>query len=727
MLTLSTRRGWKWVVVALWVVLMAVLGIGLGSRLTDVEKNDTKSWLPASAESTRALDVAESVFQPGDDVGLVIAYARASGPLTEADQSKIQLDQQSIRPILAGGISQVLFSPDGRAAMMTARLFSQESELSAFNRTVTKIKDVAHHGTPAGLTVKVTGDAGATGDFAEAFGGFDSTLLLAALGIVAFLLILTYRSPVIWVVPLLCAFVASQIAAGVVYLLAKGDVITVNGQSAAILPILTIGVGTDYALLLIARYREELHQVEDRHAAMAVAVRRTAPAVVASALTVALAMLALLVSELNSNKGLGPVLAIGVVVVFLAMMTFLPAMLVCLGRWVFWPNVPRHDEQIDTESRHALWSRIAGFVVRRHRPIWVVTVVVLAAFAAGTTAFDHGRLPNGGFTKHVESVDGLTLLAKHFPAGASQPVDVYASRASADRVQAAVDAVPDVAQLLPPVVTGDWVKVSAVLSVPSDSPAAYATVDRIREAVRAVPGANPLVGGLSAVNRDVNQAATRDQNLVIPLALLLVLLVLFVLLRSVAGPVLLLATVALSFYASMGAAGLILRAMGYANISSGFFLGCFIFLVALGVDYTIFLMTRAREEVLALGDHVEGVRKAVAVTGGVITSAGLVLAGTFAVLGVMPIIFLLQVGIIVALGVLLDTFVVRTLLVPAVAIEVGRRFWWPSALARGGGGVAREGAGVSVVVGIPSQPDRGADDVDPAEGPPRSGAARSDR
>jgi RND superfamily putative drug exporter len=682
LITFATRRGWrKWVVVAL--SLFAIMGLAgaLGSKLPNVEKNSADAFLPASAESTKALHLANDLFGLKNQAGLDVVYVRDAG-LTDADRAAIQAAVVIVKPYVTDGAAQVVPSRDGKAAIVTAHMTFDDRQQDKFVNDVKAMRTQLHAAAPAGLQVYVTGDAGSSVDFFDVFGGLDGALLLSALGIVALLLFLTYRSPVLWIVPLIAAGGASQAAAGVVYLLAKTNIITVNGQSGSILPVLAIGVGTDYALLLISRYREELHAFPDRHDAMAEAVRRTLPAILASAATVTLAMLVLLLSQLNNNKGLGPVLAIGVVVVFLSMLFFLPAVLVCLGRWVFWPFIPHYDSAMETEARHPIWSRIAAFVARRARVVWAVTAAVLLIGAFGLTTLHVGLAQTDGFTKKTESVSGLQALGAHFPAGASQPVDVYATPDTAAAVAAAVQKVSNVASVAPPKTAGGWAQIEAVLSVPSSGAAADRAVVDIRAAAHSVPGSNALVGGGSAINLDINRAQTHDRNVVIPVTLVLVLLILSVLLRAFVGPLLLLGTVVLSFVSVMGIAALIFHAVGHPNVDTGFFLYAFIFLVALGVDYTIFLMTRAREEVAGGADHFSGVRRAVAVTGGVITSAGLVLAGTFTVLGVLPIVFLLQLGIAVALGVLLDTFVVRTLLVPALAIDTGRRFWWPGALSR---------------------------------------------
>lgn len=680
LVTFPTRRGWKWVVMGVFVLFATVLG-GFGQKLGDVQENSAEAWLPASAESTKANALAEEIFGTKGKIGLAIVYVRPGG-LTAEDNAVIAANQELVAPQVVDGKTQVVPSEDGKAAMLTGQMSFEEAEATAFTKTIKELrKDVHATADPIGLQVYVTGDAGSSTDFFDAFAGLDGMLLGAAFLIVMVLLIITYRSPIIWFVPLLSAGLALGVANGIVYLLAKADVITVNGQSASILPIMAIGVGTDYALLLISRYREELHAYEDRHEAMAVALKRTMPAILASAATVSLAMLVLLLASLNSNKGLGPVLAIGVITVFISMVTFLPAILVCMGRWVFWPRVPRHDDVVEDEARHPKWSKVAAKVTGRARPMWIGTSVALAACAFGLLTLGVGQPQSEAFTKKTESISGFKALAEHFPAGAVQPVEVYTTPDKAEAVTAAVRGVANVQSVGEPQIVQGTALLRAILGVPGDSDAAEQAVDDIRAAAHGADAAS-LVGGGTAFTVDVDRAETRDRNLIIPVALLVILIILVVLLRAVWGPILLLGTVVLSFFAILGLASLIFNAIGYPDVGTGFFLSSFIFLVALGVDYTIFLMTRAREEVVELGNHVVGIRRAVTVTGGVITSAGLVLAGTFAVLGLLPIVFILQIGIAVALGVLLDTFVVRTLLVPALAVDAGRKFWWPSALAK---------------------------------------------
>jgi putative drug exporter of the RND superfamily len=504
--------------------------------------------------------------------------------------------------------------------------------------------------------------------------------------VVAVLLLITYRSPILWLVPLISVGFADRLATALVYLLAKAGVVTVNGQSQGILTVLVFGAGTDYALLLIARYREELKRHENRHEAVRIALRASFPAILASGATVAISLLCLLAAQLNNIRGLGPVGAIGIVCALLAMTTVLPALLVVFGRWLFWPMVPRYAADAvthDIAEEHGLWRRIAGFVARRPGTVWMVTVMVLIGLAFGMLGLRVGQNSTDLYTKPVGSVTGQQILATYFPAGSSAPTDVYARAAQVDQVTAAAQATPGVTSVQPATVSkdGQWAHIPVVLAADPQSRAAEDTVIALRDRVHAVTGANALVGGQTAVKLDTETAANHDSRLVIPLILVVVFLVLMVLLRALVAPVMLLLSVILSFATAMGAASLIFHAIGHPRIDNGMPLLGFLFLVALGVDYTIFLMTRAREETGKLG-HAAGVTHALAVTGGVITSAGLVLAATFSVLAVLPITFMLQLGIIVAVGVLIDTLIVRTLLVPALSLDLGRRIWWPSRLAR---------------------------------------------
>jgi putative drug exporter of the RND superfamily len=534
---------------------------------------------------------------------------------------------------------------------------------------------------PSGLQAELAGSAATDADLAAAFQGINTTILLVTIAVVAFILLLTYRSPILWLIPLLCVGVASQFGSGVVYGLAKGAGLTVNGQSLFFLTVLAFGVGTDYSLLLIARYREELRRHRDRHEAMAFALRRTTPTILASAVAVGVALLCLLVAEMNNTRGLGPVAAIGVVGAFLAIASLLPALLVVLGRWVFWPFVPQYTGEIArVEARdHRFWGSIARWVGGRPRPLWIGSLVALVALGFGVTTLSTSLTGNDTFTKTVDSVVGQQLIAAHFPAGSSAPVDVYARASTARRVEAVVRETPGVVGITGVQTNGGWVHVTATLESPPESPTARDTVTAMRRTLDGVGGAQALVGGPTAVTIDTAAANGHDDSVIIPLVLLVVFVVLVVLLRALVAPLVLLVSAALSFAGALGLSALLFQVLGYPRIDPSLPLSAFIFLVALGVDYTIFLMSRAREEVAREG-HSAGLLHALMVTGGVITSAGIVLAATFSVGVLIPVVSFLHLSLVIALGVLLDTFVVRTLLVPSPALDIGPRMWWPSSL-----------------------------------------------
>lgn len=675
---LPSGRRTKFLALALWLVIASAVG-PLAVKLADVVTDDAVAWLPRTAEATKAFERAEAAFPGSDRLVAVAVYARDNG-LTDADRAKAEADRAAFARYAEGGeVPPAIVSDDGKALLISFPLAGDEDQQTDSTGAV---RDQLANAPPAGLHTGLTGSAGATDDLFDAFGGMDITLVLVTAGVVALLLLLTYRSPILWLVPLFCVGVASQVASAVVYLLAKHAGLTVDFQGQSVLTVLVFGVGVDYALLLIARYREELRRHRDRHQAMAVALRRSFPAILASAATVALALLCLLAAELNSTRSLGPVGAVGIAAAFLVMTLLLPAVLVLFGRWLFWPFVPRYTPDAvghDVAEDHRVWGRVAAFVGRRPRAVWIGTAVALAALTLGVGNLSMG-LPGGEtFTKEVGSVTGQKLIAQHFPEGSAAPAEITARSAAADGVAAALRDVEGVASVRAPQRSSDgqWTMVRAVLAAEPDSAAAKDTVERIRDAVHAVPAADALVGGETAIQLDTAAASRRDERAVIPLILAVVFLILVVLLRALVAPLLLIGSVVLSYAAAMGAAAFVLDAMGYTKLFDGLPLQTFLFLVALGVDYTIFLMTRAREEVGQLG-HKRGVLHALTVTGGVITSAGLVLAATFAALSILPLVPSVQIGVIVAAGVLLDTFVVRSLLIPALSVHLGKKIWWPS-------------------------------------------------
>jgi RND superfamily putative drug exporter len=540
-----------------------------------------------------------------------------------------------------------------------------------------------------GMSVHIAGPLGSAADSGEAFKGIDSTLLYATLTVVIVLLLITYRSPVLWLLPVISAGIALTSAQALIYLLAAHAGLTVNAQSAGILYVLVFGAGTDYALLLIARYREELRRHEDRHEAMAEALRRAGPAILASGTTVILGMLTLLVAELNSTRGLGPVLAIGIVVALAAMMTLLPALLVICGRWVFWPVKPRYGSAEPTTA--GFWARLGRNIARKPRVVWVSTALVLGAMALGTLGLQASGLTNAdSFRGRPDSVVGQSVLARHFPAGAGQPVVVIGKASDSARLASAFRATPGITGVTPPVTRAGQAYLEGTLTSAPDGQTAFATIDRVRSSVHKISGAHALVGGNTAINLDVQRAAAHDRQVIIPLILAVVFVVLAVLLRAIVASVMLIATVVLSFAAALGVSALFFdHVFNFGGADTSFPLFVFVFLVALGIDYNIFLMTRVREEAKRRGTR-EGSVLGLAATGGVITSAGAVLAGTFAALGTLPVTFLAELGFAVAFGVLLDTLVVRSVLVTALNLDIGRWLWWPSDLTRIPDGDVRE-------------------------------------
>ncbi|WP_031072950.1 MMPL family transporter, partial [Streptomyces sp. NRRL WC-3742] len=680
---LPCGRRSKWVVLALWLVLLVALG-PLAGKLMGAEDNQASSWLPGKAESTQVLD-EQRAFQPVDTAQAVVVYERASG-ITPEDRAEATREAAGFAsvPHVSGPVIGPVLSGDGQAMQTIVPIDIGSNGWNDLKPAVEALRSTAAANSH-GMTTHVTGPGGTAADQAKAFAGIDSSLLAATVSVVIVLLLLTYRSPVLWLLPLLSAAGALTVSQALIYLLAKHAGLTVNAQSAGILIVLVLGAGTDYALLLTARYREELRRHEDRHEAMAFAVHRAGPAVLASSATVVASMLCLLIAEMNSTRGLGPVLAIGVVVALIAMLTLLPALLVIVGRWVFWPVRPGYGTPEPTRSGR--WAHVGTWISRRPRKVWVGTALALAACCVGLVSLDAGGISTAGsFTGKPDSVVGQQVLEQHFPAGTGAPLSVVSSSAGAEAVQAAARSTTGVASTSPPVVRNGRALFRATLTDPPDSQAAKDTVDRLRAAVHAVPGADAKVGGNTAVILDAGRAAANDNRAIIPLVLGVVLLILAVLLRAVTAPLVLIATVVLSYAAALGISALFFaHVFHFQGEDQAFPLFVFVFLVALGIDYNIFLMTRVREESAQHGTRL-GALTGLSATGGVITSAGLILASTFAVLGTLPVVAFAEIGFAVALGVLLDTLVVRSVLVTALTMDLGRHMWWPGRLSRPGPG-----------------------------------------
>ncbi|MEJ7636003.1 MMPL family transporter [Aeromicrobium sp.] len=675
------HRWTKWVVLVLSVVLLGTMA-SLGAKLATVQEDDIASWLPGDAESTKVIEQSAQFSDP-DAIPAVVLYVRESG-ITPADLAKATADGTEIAKI--DGVSDKIIGPipskDGKALQVIATINMGSDGWEKLPDVVDDMNGITDKDAN-GLDTQLAGPAALGADQAKAFAGIDGILLLSAVAIVFVILLITYRSLQLAILFLLCGVGAVLIAQGVVYLLAKYADLTVNGQSAGILSVLVLGAGVDYALLLVARYREELHNYEDRHEAMAHALHRAAPAVLASGATVIIGLLCLLFAQMNSTSSLGPVGAAGIACALLVMMITLPALLLIFGRWIFWPFIPRFGDPLKSET--GLWAKVGQRITKRPRVVWVATSLVLIALTFGVTQLGANGLSNeDSFTKAQPSVAAEKKLSEHFPSGAGSPVAVTTKTAQADAV---AEALGEVEGIDPSTIevkgdSGGTSYIEGALTSAPDSKAAFDTIDEARDAVHAVDGADALVGGNTAINKDVQGASSADNKLIIPIILVVVLLVLAVLLRSIAAPMILLVTVVVSFGAALGISGFVFNnVFGFAGADSSFPLFAFVFLVALGIDYNIFLMTRVREEALKHGTR-RGALIGLAATGGVITSAGFVLAGTFAALATLPIVFLAELGFAVAVGVLLDTIIVRSVLVTALNLDIGRHIWWPSALAK---------------------------------------------
>ena len=674
LISIVTGRKLKFVIVVFWLLVVAVTS-GLAGKLTGAEKNDASAYLPSSAESTQELNEQDH-FQSQNLNPAVVVYVRPSG-VTAADIAKADADARQFAALaqVDGRVSKPAVSKDGKAILTTVgSVLSYNSNIGAF---IDKVQSIANG--DQGLTASIAGPAASANDEVKIFKGIDGTLLFATLAVVIVLLLLTYRSPVLWLLPIISAGIALTVAEAVIYELTQHANLTVNGQSEGILTVLVIGASTDYALLLIARYREELRRHDDRHVAMAVAMRRAGPAIIASGLTVVAGMLCLMAAESNDISGLGPVAAIGIAVGLISMITLLPALLVVCGRWIFWPVRPKFGS-VEPTTR-GVWSRVGRSIARRPRLVWVVTALLLGAGALGLMGFHVGSLTVAqSFRGTPSSVAAQDIVDQHFAGGSGEPVEVISTASSGGAVRSALAGTAGITSVTAPEVKNGLAFTQATMAMAPDSPAAYQLVKVIRAELQKLPGAQAKVGGGTAINMDVESAATHDRNLLIPLILGVVLIILALLLRAVVAPLLLIGTVVLSFGSSMGLSFLVFKHLfKFAGADTSVPLFVFVFLVALGIDYNIFLMTRVREESAKSGTR-QGMVTGLAATGGVITSAGLILAGTFAMLGTLPLVEFTEIGFAVALGVLMDTIIVRSVLVTALTLDVGRHVWWPSAL-----------------------------------------------
>ncbi|MBN9177834.1 MAG: MMPL family transporter [Microbacterium sp.] len=720
------RIGIPVLLVLIWLVGGSIGGPYFG-KVDEVATNDQSSFLPSSAEATQVQERL-SDFTGGDTIPAVVVVT-GDGALTDTQLSDIDDLAKSIGAVDGvGEISPALPSDDGEAV----QLFVPIDSSGDVDETVAAVREVIADDLPAGLDAWVTGPAGFTTDLVAGFLGIDGLLLGVALGAVFIILVIVYRSPLLPILVLLTSTFALCVALLTVWWLAKAGVFVLNGQVQGILFILVIGAATDYALLYVARFREAIGRGEARWQATTSAWRGAFEPILASGGTVIAGLLCLLLSDLATNRALGPIASIGIVFAVLSALSFLPALLALTGRAAFWPFIPKPWANADPgDAAEALvadphapvrgfWSRQARLIARHARPVWIVTTIVLIAAAAGVLQLKADGVPQSDLVLGAsEARDGQDVLAQHFPAGSGSPAYVIVPEdrvADAARVLTDAEGIDSIAAVsqdsasgqigvaldggdvvysvagppqapgapvpAPTVSDGDVLLV-ATLTDAADSVAAEDAVRGLRTALADQLGAGTtFVGGPTAIDVDTNDTSIRDRTVIIPVILVVILVILMLLLRAVVAPLLLIASVILSFGSALGVSALVFNhVFDFPGADPAVPLYGFVFLVALGVDYNIFLMSRVREESLAHGTR-PGILRGLVATGGVITSAGLVLAATFAALGVIPILFLAQLAFIVAFGVLLDTFVVRSLLVPAAAYDLGRVIWWPSKLSR---------------------------------------------
>ena len=669
----SNRRSW---VLALVVAALGGALLGLIPQSGSAEQSPVV--LPATAESVRAAEVIKA-FPGGDTAPVLLVISRADGAdlspeeLGAAQQARDRMS--AVTGVVATPGPPIIGATDGKAAVAPVAL-SPDLTGFALSDTVTSLRNAARDGLPDPLIANVTGGPAFGADIANSFAGANVNLLAVTGAVVALLLIITYRSPVLWLVPLLVIAFADRIAAVTGAAVAEAAGLGGDGSTSGITSVLVFGAGTNYALLLISRYREELRREPAHRQALRTAVRFAGPAIVASNATVVLALLSLLLAASPTTRSLGVQAASGLVVAAVFVLLVLPPLLALFGPKLFWPFIPRAGSAEITTT--GAWHRVADWVSGHAGRVTVASILVLGILATGLIGIPVGLSLIDQFRVRADSVDGFKTLSAHFPGGLTDPTRVIAHTADTDAVQAAIAATPGIASVTPAGVSdtglSQW---QVVLDATPASDAAFDTVVALRDSVRqADPDA--LVGGSDATALDTKDIAIRDRWVVIPAILVVVLAVLFVLLRAALTPLVLVATTTLSTLAALGMGGWVsVHLLGFPALDNTTQLFAFLFLVALGVDYTIFLVTRAQEETPQHGTR-GGIVRAVSATGAVITSAGIVLAAVFAVLGVLPLIALTQLGIIVGLGILLDTFVVRTVVIPALFTLIGPAIWWPA-------------------------------------------------
>jgi putative drug exporter of the RND superfamily len=700
-----TGRRSKWLVLVAWLIAFAAL-MGPGSKLADETKDDTASYLPQSAESTEVVEILDRDFSAGETtVGLIVYQREGGGSLTAADKriiaeqaadveqagNKVPLTRRPSVPFTPGAPPD-LVSANGNVAYTVLTVPTNFDKSADWGK---EVRDITGE-QAGGMRIFLTGDMGFATDAEEVFGDLDAKLLGATVLLVLVLLGLIYRAVLVALTPLLVVFFSYTVATAFVYFYAKSGA-DVSSNGTTILVVLMFGVGTDYSLLLVSRYREELRQIEDKHQAMGRALRRTGPTILASGLTVALAMLVLVLADTGLTKALGPVAAIGVTCAMVAGLTLLPALLTIFGRVGFWPRraMVEYDPDHVYTARQGVWRRIGDKVLERPQAALLVTVVAFAGGALGLAAYKVDYSTTNFFKKSVDSVEGFDVLRESFPAGTLAPTTVLVERtdgpvtnSDVGRAVLAVEAVDGVARATPTGLRSEDGRYASINVILDGDPYVQSTFDAvpdIRDSITDLnPGVHGLVGGGSAIQYDLDKSINSDLRLIVPIALLVIAVILAILLWSLVAPLVLIASVILSFICTLGLSMLFIRyVVGDPGIDASLPTFAFIFLVALGIDYTIFLMARVREEARQHGTR-EGMLRALAATGPVITSAGIILAGTFSVLMTLPVTYTFDLGFMVALGILLDTFIVRTIMVPAAVELIGDKIWWPSTADRGG-------------------------------------------
>ncbi|MFD9108575.1 MMPL family transporter [Streptomyces bottropensis] len=670
--TRTRRRAVPWVLLGLWVAVLA-LALPFASKLSDVQQDRAVDNLPASADSTQVAKIQEQL-PGGETTELVLVYHRDGGLTTTDRETAAQQVEEIAGAVRLTATPKVVPSEDGTTLMYPVASNEPGTDETLRDEFVKDVRDVAQG--DGGLSVEVGGPGALDTDANEVYDSLDGPLLYTTVGVVAILLILIYRSPLLWLVPLAVAGVADYLSMGVAYGLNSAFGTTVSGQSTGIMTILVFGVGTDYALLLIARYREELRRVERPYDAMRAALRGCGPAVLASSGTVAAGLLCLLAADLNSSRGMGPLGTVGVLCALVAMLTLLPALLVLLGRRVFWPMVPAFGSR--PKERRSLFTAMGSSARRRPLAVLAGGVVLLGALATGMLNLPGAVKQEDSFVDKPEAVAAMETLAAAYPDQSTQPLDVITPSGQVDETLAAVRDHDGVASAERGRSGDGWTEISVIAKDPPQSAGESATIESLRSELD-----GSYLGGPSAEQIDLKDTNAGDTKVVVPLVLGSVLLILIALLRSLVAPLLLVAAVVAVWGAALGIGGLVFGPVfGFEGTDPGLGLLSFVFLVALGVDYGIFLMHRMREESLSGKEPVAAALTALRTTGGVIASAGLVLAATFAVLVNMGLVQLVELGFVISVGVLLDTFLVRTYLVTSASVALRRKMWWPGRLSR---------------------------------------------